>query len=618
MDNINWKVMNRFSLHCLMLFLLYGCIHESPLDRALRLAGDNRRHLEQVLRHYAGNPDDSLKYKAACFLIGNMPGHGWYEGEVLEHYERWIDSAYALQNVIFRAVLRDAFFRQPDAWKDLVWKEDVRHLDSSFLIVHIDSTFERIRQRPWLKSFSFEQLCEHILPYRVRYERPQLFFPLQDSLFDSEVRPALCYDDMKKDAVRIFNLNQPFQVRQQHVEILYRNRRIEYEIVGCMPWALAKEWRGKLLMCPVTSDLNPAFPNRSGRHDWAVMIDNRRPEGYVCLTYEENRKGKIYRRTFCRQDIPKAREEEYVPPFFRTPFHQDVTSLYTKTRDVEVRLQRNAGAGYGYLCVFNDSEWKPVAWARQEKGRCRFRDMGCGVVYLPVVYERGKGMPAGFPFVLEETGHIRILKADTVGLHSLKLTRKYPSEYAVGLLNRGFMHARLEASDRHDFRPFEHAGTFGPVSARQWSSAKVNTLKGFRYWRIRSSSPFTLGECVLTGEKGVRLIPDTVSGAFDDNPLSYEHADARHVFVMDMGEETVLTSAECLLRNDGNNVWPGHWYELNYHDGTEWCSLGVKEAVGYAVEFSGIPGNALLWLRDLTEGREERIFTCQSGEVCFW
>ena len=32
-----------------------------------------------------------------------------------------------------------------------------------------------------------------------------------------------------------------------------------------------------------------------------------------------------------------------------------------------------------------------------------------------------------------------------------------------------------------------------------------------------------------------------------------------------------MSGIECLLRNDGNSVYPGHRYELNYHDGSGWC-----------------------------------------------
>ena len=58
----------------LLISSLVSC-HNFKEDRqlsfALERAGENRRELEQVLEHYK---NDSLKYRAACFLIKNMPG----------------------------------------------------------------------------------------------------------------------------------------------------------------------------------------------------------------------------------------------------------------------------------------------------------------------------------------------------------------------------------------------------------------------------------------------------------------------------------------------------------------------------------------------------------------
>mgnify|MGYP000795325728 CR=1 FL=1 len=49
-----------------------ACGGKTNLETALIQAGDNRAELEKVLNHYAV---DSLKYKAACFLIENMHYH---------------------------------------------------------------------------------------------------------------------------------------------------------------------------------------------------------------------------------------------------------------------------------------------------------------------------------------------------------------------------------------------------------------------------------------------------------------------------------------------------------------------------------------------------------------
>ena len=77
-----------------LLILSAGCRHTDPdLENALRQAGENRSQLEQVLDHYR---NDSLKYKAACFLIANMPGHYSYGGEVLDTYYFSVDSLFRI------------------------------------------------------------------------------------------------------------------------------------------------------------------------------------------------------------------------------------------------------------------------------------------------------------------------------------------------------------------------------------------------------------------------------------------------------------------------------------------------------------------------------------------
>jgi hypothetical protein len=66
----------RIITYVLITLFVSGCsFYDSNLEKALKLAGDNRSELETVLNHYKHNPADSLKYKATCFLIENMPVH---------------------------------------------------------------------------------------------------------------------------------------------------------------------------------------------------------------------------------------------------------------------------------------------------------------------------------------------------------------------------------------------------------------------------------------------------------------------------------------------------------------------------------------------------------------
>ena len=69
--------------------LLAGCNPSGQGDElavALDLAGDNRSELQAVLDHYSA-PRDSLKRRAAEYLIGNMAGKYTVSSPALEAYE---------------------------------------------------------------------------------------------------------------------------------------------------------------------------------------------------------------------------------------------------------------------------------------------------------------------------------------------------------------------------------------------------------------------------------------------------------------------------------------------------------------------------------------------------
>jgi hypothetical protein len=78
--------MKHFVSVLLFSILLLACSQPTKLESALKFAGSNRQELEKALNHYATNPADSLKYRAACFLIENMPYHYSYKNKKLEHY----------------------------------------------------------------------------------------------------------------------------------------------------------------------------------------------------------------------------------------------------------------------------------------------------------------------------------------------------------------------------------------------------------------------------------------------------------------------------------------------------------------------------------------------------
>ena len=78
-----------------------------------------------------------------------------------------------------------------------------------------------------------------------------------------------------------------------------------------------------------------------------------------------------------------------------------------------------------------------------------------------------------------------------------------------------------------------------------------------------------------------------------------------------------LTKISILPRNNLNVIERGHEYELFYYD-KGWKSLGRKKTDNLYIEFDNVPVNAVMLLRNLTEGKQERIFTYENYYQLFW
>lgn len=149
--------------YILMLFI--GIIHiscnevDTKLERALLFSGDNYDELKYVLDYYSKSPKDSLKLKAAEFLIANMPGHYSYYGETLDEYLDSIHHSVTLRSYPWH--LRNMFliqaYRNPNIShiKGISKIEDIHCISSSYLIDNIEKAFFAW-QKPWARHMGFD------------------------------------------------------------------------------------------------------------------------------------------------------------------------------------------------------------------------------------------------------------------------------------------------------------------------------------------------------------------------------------------------------------------------------------------------------------------------------
>ena len=152
-----------FIVSLVLLFLMtytYNKVGMRPttdLELALNTAEDNRNELEKVLRRYSANPQDSLKYKAACFLIKNMPYYFYRTSKQRDNYLTYFE--WLKNDKYSPQILSDSIKRTFGPIGDLETKYDIREVDSAYLCHNIEWAFKVWQEQSWGKNIPFEMFC---------------------------------------------------------------------------------------------------------------------------------------------------------------------------------------------------------------------------------------------------------------------------------------------------------------------------------------------------------------------------------------------------------------------------------------------------------------------------
>lgn len=435
-----------------IILLVAGCGTSYPpeVDESLDAAGENRAELEHVLKHFAGD-EDTLKFNAACFLIGNIGDHGYatyklvdsldtkYELNVLEYPD--FDSLIAYLNTIEQEQGELDFERDT-----LVYDRDVIRAD--FLIDQIDYAFKAWREKPWANNLSYEQFKEYILPYRGSNEplEPWRSF-FWEKYKDMETRMADPSDAVEaagiiNDDIKLwFTFDERYYLHptdQGLTEMLTDGMGRCEDMTNLAIYAMRANG------IAVTSDYTPYWGNRDNNHAWnAILIPGRgvvpfmggeaKPGDYN-LVYKA---GKIYRKTFSKQKdnlVFQANKQEKVPGWLKGKNYIDVSDEYALNQNITVVLDKEIrdSINIAYLCVFNSGKWRAVDWAMIEAGdrvsSASFENIAAGVAFIPALYTNEEITPCGMPFVTDDEATI-IFAPSTSEKILLRLGATQPANY---------------------------------------------------------------------------------------------------------------------------------------------------------------------------------------------
>ena len=465
----------------------FGCSHKknSPLEEVLKLAGSNRHELERVIKHYRATPVDSLKLKAAEFLILNMPG------KYSECYEApWEDVA----TVNLRGSSSSDKQKVLDTYQlgNPVRKEDIEHITAEYLINNIDLAFQVWNDKPWGKYIPFDTFCEEILPYRIGTESLEnwrekvltSFADINNSLKEDSIMTAVQACRRVNDLLPRFRLDKDFS-NMSFTRLMATTRGM------CDSQAALAAFVMRGLGIPVTIDFTPQWKNHPTGHSWNSVCDSAGQHISFMWTetnpYDSHQgntlqKAKAYRKTYRQHRIVEM-DEMSTPPLFQDNL-TDISSEHHNMAStaIPVKHRSEIQTGHVFLALFYDFEWRLTGHGEVDSDSIRFQHIGKDILYLPVYCEKGIQIPAGNPFYVDSKGEIHLLSPDSPD--SLMSFRAIGSGDDL-TLNWRMVDAVFEGSDDADFSNVrkihtisEMPGLYNKVVLKKNISLPVYPLQG--------------------------------------------------------------------------------------------------------------------------------------------
>lgn len=414
---------------------------------------------------------------------------------------------------------------------------------------------------------------------------------------------------------------------------------------NCREEAHFMTYVSRALGIPVTVDYTPQWPFRSMGHDWNVIIDqngkgvpfyfNNKPRAHTI--YDEYPKAKIFRTLYSENPESLAKiktDEEVIPELFENPHMLDVTDEYVKTTDVTIKLEWGIpkNTNFAYLTVFNDQSWTPIYWGKIDGDQVTFKNMGRGIVYLPVFYTNEGNYVAGNAFHLSDEGDVRTLIPNLDHQQTMVVNRKY-SMIRIGYHASRMIGGKFQGANKPDFSDSVTLYTYDLVTEGKYCTLPIKNEERFKYLRYIGApySHSTINELFFYDENNVELKGEiigtegsleggaTIDKAFDRDILTYFEAPLPFDgwVGLELPAASTVSKIRFMPRTDGNCIEPGDQYELVYWN-KSWISVGRQIATADSLIFENVPSDALYLLHNHTKGREERIFTYEDGEQVWW
>ena len=638
------------------LIVLEGSI--TPLEIALQSAGNSRNELEKVLLYYRENSSDSLKYRAVCFLIVNMPFYSYLSGKQLENYKSyysWLKKSKGKSPEQVADSVKKVF----GPIGNMVRKRDILEIDSAYLCHNIEWAFKVWKEQPWGKNISFDMFCEYILPYRIDDEPlaywREMYYEKYNSLLDSlrmsntldkedPVVAASYLIERLLDKEHIFTSVTPTSFG--HIGPEY----VQYLSGSCREVTDFCVYLFRALGIPCAIDFIPMSGSGSAGHFWLVTWDKNGedykmdfPEPLQLVRkswwYAMDMSAKMYRYTFSvNRGVYEsmAAYGEELSPFWRLPKFKDVTHGYAQYYKKEMKIpseriyKEKRDGKIAYLCLSSRDRWIPVDWTEYDRNNLVFRNLKKSSIMRVATYENGSLHFVTDPFIVD--GWTNKSHYYSAGGEKQDVVLYAKSNIDTENLFRDRMIGGVfEGSNRADFADKDTLFLIQSKPYRLRTVVKSWSDKKYRYLRYvgPENASCNVAEIAFYEPNDTIALKGKVLGtpgcsqqdgsheytnAFDGKTwTSFDYIEPTGGWTgLDAGKEVQVDRIVYTPRNRDNYIRPGDTFELFYCDG-DWKSAGMMIATTDSLVYRNIPKDVLLLLRNHTRGVDERIFVYENG-----
>lgn len=571
----------------------------------------------------------------------------------------------------FRVEHGEKVLEQP---ANVLWKEDYdyRWIKARQLINHIDHVFELRERIEAVRRLSTEDFYEYVLSYRSIPNNPLVDLSDTYSAFMGKYMTDIDRDSIREMVERYnyvvgqcrnFFPSYPYKQAIGYQELFFHGFH------DCIPVADYGVSMLKACGIPAAVEFNVCYKQFQGKHYHGAVLDKNKnwlvftPESSIPAvgntSYDMARMLNIYRFMFSEQkDAPffLEREGEYIPRTLDSPFIKDVTSNLTKTVSLTLPYCEAGNNHLAYLAVFNGETSGgivPVTWGKinRVKRSVTFSSVIPDRYYFPIYYSPfGQSLSFGTPFALDKEGKVVENKIDKQR-KSVILHRKYPKKQ--GLIDKAGMMIGtvVQASNEPEFEFCDTVGIISDTLQPYFQDIYLDMSKGpYCYYRIKTPDkyphvslaelqfitdsrygysntvpatplPILLPEDVLREDMtDVRLMDEPWEqikkrAEYDGNPQTSPEAYSTVCFMLKKPQ--LVTKVRMMPLNADNAIVPGNLYELLYWNNGEWKKIESLRADFNYIK-AEVPPGTLLWLRNLTAGKEELPFYINSsGEQHF-